>query len=117
MAVPLADAAGATGRAIVVVGGAGGPFNTEDESVMVLLAQMASVALVNARLYQAVQSNEHRLRAVVESSPLAIAEVDMTGDAQWWNGAASALFGWDGGSETARRVWPECDDLWRWSAR
>ena len=45
---------------------------------MVLLAQMASVALVNARLYQAVQSNEHRLRAVVESSPLAIAEVDMT---------------------------------------
>ncbi len=104
MAVPLADAAGATGRAIVVVGGAGGPFNTEDESVMVLLAQMASVALVNARLYQAVQSNEHRLRAVVESSPLAIAEVDMTGDAQWWNGAASALFGWDGGSDTARRV-------------
>jgi PAS domain S-box-containing protein len=104
LAVPLADAAGSTGRAIVVVGGAGGPFNTEDESVMVLLAQMASVALVNARLYQAVQSNEHRLRAVVESSPLAIAEVDMTGDAQWWNGAASALFGWDGGSESARRV-------------
>ena len=62
---------------------------------MVLLAQMASVALVNARLYQAVQSNEHRLRAVVESSPLAIAEVDMAGEAQWWNGAASALFGWD----------------------
>jgi PAS domain S-box-containing protein len=104
LAVPLTDASGSTGRAIVVVGGAGGPFNTEDESVMVLLAQMASVALVNARLYQAVQSNEHRLRAVVESSPLAIAEVDMTGDAQWWNGAASALFGWDDGSGAARRV-------------
>ena len=34
----------------------------------------------NARLYQAVQGNEHRLRAVVESSPLAIAELDLTGD-------------------------------------
>jgi PAS domain S-box-containing protein len=104
LAVPLADASGSTGRAIVVLGGAGGPFNTEDESVMVLLAQMASVALVNARLYQAVQSNEHRLRAVVESSPLAIAEVDMTGDARWWNGAASTLFGWNDGSEVARRL-------------
>jgi PAS domain S-box-containing protein len=104
LAVPLADASGSTGRVIVVLGGTGGPFTTEDESVMVLLAQMASVALVNARLYQAVQSNEHRLRAVVESSPLAIAEVDLTGDARWWNGAASALFGWEDGSEAARRV-------------
>jgi PAS domain S-box-containing protein len=104
LAVPLADASGSTGRVIVVLGGTGGPFNTEDESVMVLLAQMASVALVNARLYQAVQSNEHRLRAVVESSPLAIAEVDLAGDARWWNGAASTLFGWEDGTDGARRV-------------
>ncbi len=104
LAVPLADASGSAGRVIVVIGGAGGPFNTEDESVMVLLAQMASVALVNARLYQAVQSNEHRLRAVVESSPLAIAEVDLTGDARWWNGAAGTLFGWAEGSDGAHRV-------------
>jgi PAS domain S-box-containing protein len=104
LAVPLADASGSTGRAIVVIGGPGGPFNTEDESVMVLLAQMASVALVNARLYQAVQSNEHRLRAVVESSPLAIAEVDLTGDARWWNGAAGTLFGWKDNTSGARRV-------------
>jgi PAS domain S-box-containing protein len=104
LAVPLADASGSTGRVIVVLGGPGGPFNTEDESVMVLLAQMASVALVNARLYQAVQSNEHRLRAVVESSPLAIAEVDMSGDARWWNGAAGTLFGWDLLSDGVRRV-------------
>ena len=104
LAVPLADASGSTGRVIVVLGGPGGPFNTEDESVMVLLAQMASVALVNARLYQAVQSNEHRLRAVVESSPLAIAEVDLAGDARWWNGAAGTLFGWDLVADGARRV-------------
>ncbi|MGH9016434.1 MAG: GAF domain-containing protein [Acidimicrobiales bacterium] len=118
LAVPLADAAGVTARAIVVVGGAGGPFTTEDESIMVLLAQMASVALVNARLYQAVQSNEHRLRAVVESSPLAIAEVDMTGVARWWNGAAGALFAWDGTAETPRRISGDAaavavlDELW-----
>jgi two-component system, cell cycle sensor histidine kinase and response regulator CckA len=104
LAVPLADTSGSTGRVIVVIGGPGGPFNTEDESVMVLLAQMASVALMNARLYQAVQSNEHRLRAVVESSPLAIAEVDLTGEARWWNGAAGTLFGWEDGSDGVRRV-------------
>jgi PAS domain S-box-containing protein len=104
LAVPLADASGSTGRAIVVLGGPGGPFNTEDESVMVLLAQMTSVALVNARLYQAVQSNEHRLRAVVESSPLAIAEVDLAGDAQWWNAAAGSLFGWNDGTDDVHRV-------------
>ena len=77
-----------------------GSFNAEDESVLVLLAQMATVALDNARLYQAVQGNEQRLQAVVESSPLAIAELDLSGAARWWNGAAGSLLGWDGAART-----------------
>jgi two-component system, cell cycle sensor histidine kinase and response regulator CckA len=104
MAVPLTDASGPTGRVIVVIAGPGAPFGLEDESVLVLLAQMASVALMNAHLYQAVQSNEHRLRAVVESSPLAIAEVDLQGEAQWWNGAAESLFGWRQEQRAGRRL-------------
>ena len=71
-----------------------GVFSSEGESILLLLAQMASVALENARLYQAVQGNEVRLRAVVESSPLAIAELDTAGRARWWNAAAAQLFGW-----------------------
>ena len=62
--------------------------------MLVLLGQMATVALDNVRLHQAVQGNEERLRTVVESSPLAIAELDLQGRAQWWNTAAGALFGW-----------------------
>ena len=94
MAVPLVDSTGTRNRAIVVLGRERS-FNAEDESVLVLLAQMATVALDNARLYQAVQGNEQRLQAVVESSPLAIAELDLSGAARWWNGAAGSLFGWE----------------------
>jgi PAS domain S-box-containing protein len=99
MAVPLVDSTGTRNRAIVVLGRERS-FNAEDESVLVLLAQMATVALDNARLYQAVQGNEQRLQAVVESSPLAIAELDLSGAARWWNGAAGSLLGWDEPSNT-----------------
>ncbi len=100
MAVPLIDSTGTRNRAIVVLGRERS-FNAEDESVLVLLAQMATVALDNARLYQAVQGNEQRLQAVVESSPLAIAELDLTGVARWWNGAAGSLLGWDSPAQGA----------------
>jgi PAS domain S-box-containing protein len=108
MAVPLVDSKGTRNRAIVVLGRAR-PFNAEDESVLVLLAQMATVALDNARLYQAVQGNEQRLQAVVESSPLAIAELDLYGVARWWNGAAGSLFGWDTPADGALRI-PAADE-------
>lgn len=100
MAVPLVDSTGTRNRAIVVLGRERS-FNAEDESVLVLLAQMATVALDNARLYQAVQGNEQRLQAVVESSPLAIAELDLSGAARWWNGAAGSLLGWGAPSTDA----------------
>ena len=102
MAVPLVDSTGTRNRAIVVLGRERS-FNAEDESVLVLLAQMATVALDNARLYQAVQGNEQRLQAVVESSPLAIAELDLSGAARWWNGAAGSLLGWDSAANDAVR--------------
>jgi len=108
MAVPVADSTGAHRRAIVVLG-RDRAFNAEDESVLVLLAQMATVALDNARLYQAVQGNEQRLQAVVESSPLAIAELELDGVARWWNGAAGTLLGWDATTSGDRRV-PVADE-------
>ncbi|MHB8439761.1 MAG: GAF domain-containing protein [Acidimicrobiales bacterium] len=95
--LPLAGSLGpdsAGRRALVVFHPPDREFPGEVESLLVLLAQMASVALENARLYQAVQGNEERLRAVVDSSPLAIAELDVHGQAQWWNAAAATLFGW-----------------------
>ena len=108
MGVPLVDSTGTHPRAIVVLG-RDRAFNAEDESVLVLLAQMATVALDNARLYQAVQGNEQRLQAVVESSPLAIAELDLHGTARWWNRAAGTLLSFDAPGAGERRITPADD--------
>ncbi|MHB8681610.1 MAG: GAF domain-containing protein [Acidimicrobiales bacterium] len=109
-------------RALLVFRAA--PFSAESEPMAVLLAQMAAEALENARLYQAVQGNEERLRAVVDSSPLAIAEMDMDGAAQWWNAAAAELFGWPpagapGGLRVPARpaAAQQLEDLWRRTRR
>jgi signal transduction histidine kinase/ActR/RegA family two-component response regulator len=96
LGAPITERTGACNRVVVAVGGPGSRFTVEDESVLTLLAQMASVALQNASLYADVRTNERRLQAVVESSPLAIAELRPTGEARWWNAAASQLFGWEG---------------------
>ncbi len=94
LGVPIPGTGTQVGRVVVVFAADGRAFTAEAESMLLLLTQMASVALENARLYQVVQGNEERLRAVVESSPLSIAELDLDGRAQWWNAAAALLFGW-----------------------
>ncbi len=94
VAAPITDAGGEVRRVVVAAGGPGTRFSFEDESVLTLLAQMASVALRNARLYAEVLGNEQRLQTLVDSSPLAIAELRATGEAEWWNRAAADLFGW-----------------------
>ncbi|HUY64103.1 MAG TPA: ATP-binding protein, partial [Acidimicrobiales bacterium] len=55
------------------------------------------------------QGNEQRLQAVVESSPVAIAELDLHGTARWWNRAAGSLLGWDGAVPGPRRI-PASDE-------
>ena len=94
VAAPITDGSGEVRRVVVAAGTRGSQFTFEDESVITLLAQMASVAVRNARLYAEVVGNEQRLQTLVDSSPLAIAEVRKNGEAQWWNRAAAALFGW-----------------------
>ena len=42
----------------------------------------------------ALRGSEDRLRAVMESSPLAIKEVDLESRVIFWNGAAERIFGW-----------------------
>ncbi|MGH9029719.1 MAG: PAS domain S-box protein, partial [Acidimicrobiales bacterium] len=116
LAVPVPNPVDDSQRVIVVRRPSPEVFASEDESVLVLLAQIASVALVNAHLYQEVRSSEKRLRAVVESSPLAIAELAPDGDARWWNRAADLYFG-DAPSERPRLLvvdpgsQPDWDDV------
>src|SRR5579862_8365591 len=101
LGVPVPGSSGAAGQqAVVVFATDGRTFSAEAESMLLLLTQMASVALENAHLYQSAQGNEERLRTVVESSPLSIAELDLDGAAQSWNSAAAELFGWPAPSES-----------------
>jgi len=94
IAAPITDAGGVPRRVVAAVGAPGTTYSLEDASVLTVLAQMASGALRNAHLYGEVLENEQRLEAVVDASPLAIVELDLSGEAQWWNRAAAALFGW-----------------------
>ncbi|HUC38283.1 MAG TPA: ATP-binding protein [Acidimicrobiales bacterium] len=123
IAVPVPGAYGQGRRVIVLEGMSGAErsspwaqadaFGAQDESVLELLAQIASVALVNAHLYQEVRGSERRLRAVVESSPLAIAELSPGGDARWWNRATEELFGFPDPQAPWRiPVHPESDAAW-----
>ena len=103
IAAPLTDATDGVRRVVVVAGRRGTRYSAEDESVLTLLAQMASVALRNVTLYAGILREEQRLQALVDAAPLAIAELDPTGEARWWNQAATELFGWHDGS-TPRRI-------------
>lgn len=103
IAVPMVNSGGEVERTVVAIGAPDRDYGPEDESVLTLLSQMASVAVQNARLYADRRANEHRLEAVIQSSPLAIAEFDLSGAARWWNRAAGELFGWDD-IEGPRRV-------------
>ena len=99
LAAPLTDAAGNPIGSIVLIGAERGAFSPEDEAILVSIAQMASVALGNARLYEEVQANGQRLGTLMESSPLAIVELDLEAGARWWNPAACSLFGWKASEE------------------
>ena len=112
LGVPLTDKEGKGGRVIVAFGQPGRLFDDDDESVLVLLSQMASVALRNAQLYQDVEANEQRLRAVLDASPLAIAELAFTGEPRWWNRAAVDLFGWDPANDGPREI-PIQEGAWK----
>jgi PAS domain S-box-containing protein len=109
VAAPVDQAAGATRRAMVAIGNGAEPFGSDDEAVMALLARMSSAALERAILYETLRSNEQRLTALVESSPVAIAELDLDGGVRWWNRAAGFLFGWDE-SGPAPRAFPAAID-------
>jgi PAS domain-containing protein len=89
---------------MVAIGNGPEPFGPDDEAVLALLARMSSAALERAVLYETLRSNEQRLTALVESSPLAIAELDSDGGVRWWNRAAGFLFGWDESGPAPRAI-------------
>jgi two-component system cell cycle sensor histidine kinase/response regulator CckA len=89
-------APGSQARGTLVVRGVRGHvFGPNEESVLVLLAQVTAAAIGHAELYEAASGNERRLQAVVDASPLAILELDPLGTVVAWNAATAALLAWD----------------------
>ncbi|TSC27333.1 PAS domain-containing protein [Corallococcus sp. Z5C101001] len=72
LAVPLVGHDGRNLGLVQVSDKVEGDFDAEDETVAVQLAQMASVALENARLYETLQAERRNLFAVLKQLPAAI---------------------------------------------
>ena len=72
LAVPLVGHDGRNLGLVQVSDKVEGDFDAEDETVAVQLAQMASVALENARLYETAQAERRNLFAVLKQLPAAI---------------------------------------------
>jgi PAS domain S-box-containing protein len=94
LAVPIPVPPGSDPGVILVSGRQVGGFSDEDEAILVSMVQLAAAALENARLYHTVESNEERLEALVEATPLAIIELGPGDRVKRWNRAASQIFGW-----------------------
>jgi PAS domain S-box-containing protein len=78
-----------------------GEFTENDESIVVQLAQMASVAIENARLYHVAQEAEQKLRhqlqftsAITDSLGEGVYAVDREGQFTFLNPAAEHILGW-----------------------
>jgi len=74
--------------------GSGAAFSAEDVEVLTLLAQTASTAFGAAEMSRTILNSEARWRALVETAPVGIVEIDAGSRVQWWNRAASKIFAW-----------------------
>lgn len=72
----------------------GGEFAGEEEPVLSSLASLIPVAFERALGTETALKHEARLRAVVDSSPVALVELDPSGFVAMANKTAQDLFGW-----------------------
>lgn len=106
--VPLRSAGRPVGSLAFVTLPARRGLRPSDLDVALGLAQRVAVAFERVELLWSERSTRQRLQAVLDSSPLAVAEIDAEGRGLWWNDAARELLGWCN-DETASR--PSLDRL------
>ncbi|WP_375769898.1 GAF domain-containing protein [Archangium gephyra] len=77
------------------------PFDDDERVFLTLLAHYAAQALERARLCsqertarEALHDAHHTLQAIIQSSPTAIALLELDGTVRLWNPAAERIFGW-----------------------
>ncbi|WP_164017523.1 PAS domain-containing protein [Pyxidicoccus trucidator] len=70
-----------------------GEFTEEDEAILVQLAQLASVAIENVKLYSALSASEDRLRLALMAARLGTWDLDPVSEELRWDERCKALFG------------------------
>ena len=70
-------------------------FSADEVELLNRFAQLASVALSNAREYQQVQQEKQYLESLLLNSPTAIVVFDLHSNISAWNPAATRLFGYN----------------------
>ncbi|QRN96738.1 GAF domain-containing protein [Archangium violaceum] len=85
-------------------------FDDDERVFLSLLAHHAAQALERARLFEqerlareALRDAHHTLRAIIESSPMAIILLELDGKVRLWNPAAEHIFGWTAEEALGRR--------------
>lgn len=101
LVVPVRVRGTVVGAASFVTGAGRRGYRLSDLRVAEDLAERIGVTVERVRLWHARQraalaaeANQRRLHAVVDASPLAIVELDSSGEPSWWNPAARRLLGW-----------------------
>jgi two-component system NtrC family sensor kinase len=79
-----------------------GAFGESDVVVLETAANQLAIAIENARLFGRVKESEEEYRTLVESSPNAILQLDVTGRLVYGNPAVSDLTGIDKGAVLSR---------------
>ncbi|MFP2907036.1 PAS domain-containing protein [Pyxidicoccus sp. 3LFB2] len=70
-----------------------GAFSEEDEAILVQLAQLASVAIENVKLYTALSASEDRVRLALMAARLGTWDFDPVAQVLRWDERCRALFG------------------------
>jgi PAS domain S-box-containing protein len=94
LAVPMTSKDGRAIGIIMLSDKADGEFTTEDQAVIVQLAQIAAVTIQNTQAVEALRASEERLRATQEHANIALCEVDTAGRFLSANASFSALTGY-----------------------
>jgi len=71
-----------------------GSYGPDELALAQEIADKVAVAIINARLHEALQETNETLRTLIQASPLAVIVRDPDAKVQIWNPAAERIFGW-----------------------
>ena len=89
---------------LVIFRGEAGAFAPEVLATMQTFATQSVLAIQNARLFVEIQRQKQYSEMLVESSPVAIATLDLQGGIVGWNPGAERLFGYTQAEALGRRM-------------